>query len=267
MTTSTRIAIAARVLRSRRVPLAIWAVTMVGVCGLYAGLYPSMEKVDMNAMMEALPPALIEALGYEDMTTAAGYVGSAVYGLIAFFLLSVFAIMNGAKLIGGDEQDGSLELELCAPLPRTSIYAQRLLALWLQLSALATAVLFSTWVTDLIAGLAIDKGQLLSATFHLWLVLGLFGTVAFGAGAASGRRAVGLGAGVGLLLVGWMLNALGPMLGYDWMPSISPVGWYMDDNPVTRGSQPVDALLTSGTVALCAVGGWLAFLRRDLMTS
>jgi len=256
-----------RILRTRRVVLAIWCVALVSVVGMYVGLYPSMEKIDLDAMVKALPPALVEALGYDDMASAAGYVGSAIHGLVGFFLLMVFAIMNGAQLIAGEEQDGALELELTAPLPRSSIYLQRLAALLLQCVLLVGVMYVGILLVQLVAQLDLPFAQLLKATLMLLLTTMLFGVLSFAAGAASGRKAVGLGVGVGILVFGFMANAIGPMVDQEWMTSISPVSWYMKDNPVTRDIPVLDVVLLVVSNVVIAVLGGVRFVRRDLMSA
>ena len=256
----------ADVLHARRKPLLIWAVALSAVCGLYTGLYPMMETMDLEGMMAAMPPAMVEALGYDDMTSAAGYVGSATWGLVGLALLLVFAIGNGATVLAGREEDGTLELELTAPLPRSAIFGQRLGSLWVQTTVLVAVVAGVTLFFDAVQRLGIPGGDLAAATLQLWLVVGFFGSTAFAAGAATGRRGLGLAAGAGLAVTSWMLNAIGPTIDLDWMSRISPIGWYMDDNPLTRGLHPGDALLLAAGSALVIGIGWARFRARDLMT-
>jgi ABC-2 type transport system permease protein len=248
----------------RRRALAIWTISIAGVSALYVSTFPSMERMDMDVMIEAFPPALVEALGYEDLGTAAGYIGSTVYGLVAFALLLVFAVANGSSLIAGREEEGALELELTSPTPRSNVYAQRLAALWLQLAVLAATVTGSILVLDPLMSLEIPVGDLASGTLGLWLVAGLFGSIAFAAGAATGRKAIALGTGAAAAVVSWMLNAIGPSVGLDWMSSISPVGWYMADNPLTSGFSASSTALSLASSALVIGLGWARFARRDL---
>lgn len=63
-----------------------------------------------------------------------------------------------------------------------------------------------------------------------------------------------------------MLNAIGPTVDQRWMATISPVGWYMDDNPITRGFRPVDTSLLIAMSLVVLALGWLRYRQRDLMT-
>ncbi len=254
-----------RVLRTRRLALSIWALSLAAICGMYGGMYPLMEDMDMEAMIQSMPPAMVEALGYDDMTSAAGYIGSAVYGLVGLILLLVFAIGNGAGVLAGKEEDGFLELELTSPVSRSAIYCQRLGALWVQITTLVATVSLVILLIDAAEGLAIPKGDLGAATLQMWLVVGLFGSVAFGIGAATGRKGIALGATAGLAVIAWMFNAIGPTVDLDWMATVSPIGWFMDDNPITRGFQPVDTLLLVACTCVVVAGGWVRYRQRDMM--
>ena len=263
---SRRYPILAGVLRRRRRGVAIWAAALASVCGMYTSLFPYMSGMDIEAMTASLPQGMMEALGYDDISTAAGYVGSATYGLVALALLLVFAIGGGAATIAGPEERGELELELTSPLPRSAIYGQRLAALWIQITVLVAVVFAVTFTLNLLQELGIPKGDMVAATVQLWLLIGFFGSVSLALGAALGRRAGALGGAAALAVLSWMFNALGPLIGLDWLAMISPIGWYMDTNPMTRGFHGADALLLVVASALTLAGGWWRFARRDLMT-
>ncbi|MBE2251311.1 MAG: ABC transporter permease subunit [Myxococcus sp.] len=252
-------------LRTRRTGLLIWALSLAGVCGLYTALYPSMEKVDLEGMLKALPPAMVEALGYDDMSSAAGYVGSAIYGLVGFMLLLVFAIITGGGVLAGEEDRGTLELELTCPVSRRDVYLQRLAALWAQVAVLVVSVLVVTLGLSLSLSLGIEVGVLVRATVQLLLLVGFFASLAYAAGAATGRPGVARGLAAALAVTSYMFNALGPTVGQRWMVSVSPVGWYMADNPLTSAWRPLDTGLLAASSVVVVVIGWLRFSRRDLM--
>lgn len=250
----------------QRKALAIWSVSVAAVCAMYAGMYPWMDEFDLESMMKAFPPAFIEALGYDQMGSAAGYLQSAVYGLVALALLLIFAIATGARLIAGEEEDGRLELEFTSPTPRGSIYVQRLAVLWTGISVLVGALFAVTELLNLVQGLEVVLGNLLAGTLQLWLIVGMYGTATFALGAATGRRGLALGAASGLAVAGWMFNAIGPTVDQDWMAAISPFGWYMRENALIEGLNPLGVALLLAVTVVCAVGGWLRFRARDLGT-
>jgi ABC-2 type transport system permease protein len=254
------------VVAGRRRALAVWAFVLATVSGGYAAMFPVMEGFDMQGMIDSLPPAMVEALGYDDLGSAAGYLASAVFSMVSLGLLMVFGIGSGARLIAGREDDGTLELELAAPVPRSAIYGQRLAALWVELTALVSAVFAVTLA--LVVGLNLDVtvGNLAAVCLELWLLVGLYSTVSFAVGAATGRRIIALAVAAGLATVGWMLDAMGPTIGQDWMSAISPFAWYMAENPLAHGLNVTGSLLMATVSLVAGAAGWIRFSRRDLMT-
>jgi ABC-2 type transport system permease protein len=121
------------VLDNQRRTLVLWGIAVAAICAMYAAFYPAMGGgEEMEALLAAMPQALVEAMGYDQIGTAPGYLTSTVYGLLAPILLLVFAIGTGARLIAGQEEDGTLELELASPTPAAGVPGT-LASLWLDL--------------------------------------------------------------------------------------------------------------------------------------
>lgn len=128
------------VLDDQRRSLAVWAVAIAAVSAMYTAFYPTIGAGAMEDMLDSIPSELTTALGFDAIATAAGYVTSTVYSLVGIVLVLVYGISQGAKLIAGQEEAGTLELEFTAPTTRTAMYAERLVALWIGLLALVAAV-------------------------------------------------------------------------------------------------------------------------------
>ena len=258
--------VASGVLRDQRRSLLLWAIAVAAVTAMYVGFWPSMgEGAEIEAFVENMPEGLVEALGYDQIATPAGYLRSTVYGLLAPVLLLVFAVGAGARLIAGQEEDGTLELELTSPVARSRLLAGRLLALWLDVVLLVAVVTVTT--LGLVAALDMEVGgvEILAAgTGLLMLVLG-FGTLAMAVGAATGRRAVALAVAAGIAVISFMLDAIGPTVGADWMTAVSPFSWYLGDNPLVEGFDLAGLALLAAVPVLAAVVATTTFDRRDLM--
>jgi hypothetical protein len=74
-------------LSQQRRSLIAWAIAVAGVSLLYLTFWPSMQGMDIDAMIENLPAGMVEAV-----------------------LLMVFATIKGSALIPRDEEAGTLEL-------------------------------------------------------------------------------------------------------------------------------------------------------------
>lgn len=248
--------------RQRR-SLALWSLAVAAVSAMYVSFYPSIGGAEMESLIEDLPEGLVTALGYDRIGTPGGYLTSTVYGLLGPVLLLVFAIATGARLIAGDEEDGTLELT--APVSRRELYAQRLLALVVDVLLLVAVLTLVTWT--IVAALDIEvsfMNILAGSTGLLLLVLGL-GTLAFSVGAVTGRRTVAVGVAAGAAVLAFILNAIGPTIDAGWMTAVSPFSWFLGNEPLTNGFDLSGLALLAAVPIVAAVVGVLAFARRDLM--
>lgn len=254
------------VLRDQRRSLSLWALAVAAVSAIYVGFWPAMgETADIEAFIQNMPEGLVQALGYDQIATPAGYLRSTVYGLLGPVLLLVFSVAAGARLIAGQEEDGTLELELTAPVSRRRLLLERLLALW------ADVVLLVAVLTVVVGGLVtvIDMevaiGNILAASTALGLFVLGFATIALAVGAATGRRAHALAVGAGLAVLAFILDAIGPLIDAGWMTAVSPFSWFLEPNPLVEGLDLPRILALAVLPVAAAAAGLLAFDRRDLM--
>lgn len=253
------------VLKSNRRSLLLWALAVAAVTALYTAFYPSVGGGQMDAMLESMPSEFITAMGFDSMTTAAGYVTSTVYSLLGAVLTLVCTIGLGARLVAGQEEDGTLELELSAPVSRRRIYAERLAGLWLTVLVLVLALSASLGVLSAALELGLTATNVAAASAGLLLFGGALGTVAFAVGAATGRRGIALGSAAGAAVTAYLLNYLSPIAEAPWMEKISPFHWYIGAEPLATGFDWPGLALLAALAVLAALGGAVSFARRDLM--
>jgi ABC-2 type transport system permease protein len=253
------------VLRDQRRALTLWGVAIAAMSAMYIAFYPAIGESAMNDMIASMPEDLVTALGYDRIGSPAGYITSTVYGLLGPVLLLVFAISSGARLIAGEEEDGTLELELTSPVERRRVFIERLAALWLDV-LLLVAVLTVVSIL-LVLALDIDVGPtfLLAGAIGLYLLVIGMGTIALGVGAITGRRAIALGVAAGVAVLAYIFNAIGPTIPAGWMTAVSPFSWYLEHEPLVNGLDVPRLLLLAAIPIVFAVAGLARFGRRDLM--
>ena len=258
--------IARNVLHGQRRGLLGWSIALAAVSVLYTSFYPSMGSgQDLQAMLDSMPEGLVDALGYDTVGTAAGYVQSTVFGILGPVLLLVFGIATGARLVAGQEEDGTLELEFTAPVSRRQVYLQRLAALWADLVLLVAVVTFVTGGLARLLDMDVSVAALAAVTVPLLLLVVGFGTLALAVGAATGRRGVAIGTAAALAVLSYVLNAVGPSAGVQWMATVSPFGWYLGNDPMLEGLDVTGVVALAVVPVVAAVAGLAAFERRDLM--
>jgi ABC-2 type transport system permease protein len=243
-----------------------WAVAIAAVGGMYGAFWPTMQTPEMAEALAAYPKGVLEAFNYTDLTSAAGYLGSAVYGLLVPLLVAVFAIANGTRAVAGDEEAGTLDLLLAHPVSRQRLGVQRYAAVGVALVLIA--VLLGLVMAALRGPASFDGltlGGLAAISLQLALFGMLFAALAYAVGAATGSRALALGVGAGVAVLAYLANSVFPQVeGLAWARDASPFHWYLGNSPLLNGVQWGNVgLLVAVSAVLVAVGTW-AFTRRDV---
>lgn len=254
------------VLHSQRRSVALWTLALCAVASMYTAFYPSVGGAKMDVMLDAMPPELITAMGFEAIATAGGYVQSTVYQLLGAILVLVCAIGLGGRLVAGAEEDAVLELEVTAPVSRTTVYLERLTALWLVVLTLVAALTVVLTLLTAVMDMDVPVANLLAGGLGLWLFGGALGTLALAVGAATGRRAYAVGAAAALATLSYVVAYLGPLVeGGAWMERLSPYHWYIGGDPLTDGVAWGGYGLLVALAVVAGVVGGLVFRRRDVM--
>jgi ABC-2 type transport system permease protein len=220
----------------------------------------------MAEALAAYPDVLLAAFNYTDMTSAQGYLGGAVYGLLVPLLVAVFMIAAGARSVAGDENAGTLELVLAHPVSRWSLALQRLGGLFAGMLVVAAVLLAA--MLALRGPFQLDEvsaAGFLAINLQLALFGACFGALAFAAGAATGSRAVALGAGAGAAVLAYLGNSVFPQVeALSWTRTVSPFHWYLGGDPLVHGVQWGGVAALLATTAVLAGLGTVLFTRRDL---
>lgn len=258
----------AGVLKEQKRSLILWSIALFSVSAFYISFYPSIgASPAMQEVIDTMPAGVAEALGYDQITSAAGYLGATVFGLLAPILMLVFGIATGARLVAGEEEAGSLELELAHPVGRMRLVGERWLAVAVNLVLLVIPVVAASVILVLALDLDVELMNLLAMSSGLLLFTMAFASVAFALGAATGRKAIALGATAALAVVSYLGHAIGPQLaGGQWMQDISPFGWYLGSRPLVNGWDPGGLGLLAAVVVLALPLALVSFANRDFGT-
>lgn len=266
MPTAVSLPVLRWVLRVQRRALIGWGVALGLVTALYVSFWPAMgETQEMQALIDSMPEALVTAMGYDAISSPAGYLESTVYALLAPILMLVFALAFGARLIAGDEEGGAMELEATGPVGRRRLLLERYMALVLGVVWLGTLTGVVALTLARALGMDIGTGPLIGATVGLILLVLALGSVAFAVGAATGRRALALTVGAAIAVFGYMADALAPLLDDGaWLERLSPFFWYLGNDPLNEGLGVAGALALAALTLVSLGVAVLAYDRRDL---
>jgi ABC-2 type transport system permease protein len=255
-----------KTLWDQRRGIVIWALAVAAVGVLYAAFWPTMNTPELITFLEAYPEGLMEALGFTDITSPAGYLGATTYGLLGPVLVIIYATMLGGRAIAGEEEDGRLEVLLAHPVERWQVVLQRGAAMAVALVAAGVAL----WLAMLVAAgpadfTEIGPNRLAAATVQLVLLGLVFGSLALLVGAATGRRAIASAVVGALAVASYLANNLAPSVdAIAWSQKASPFFYYNGGKPLVNGWQLADGLILLATCLVFVALAVLAFRRRDV---
>lgn len=236
---------------------------LVGV--LYASFYPQVASGAMTQAVESFSPALRDALNMEDIASAAGYLGSSVFGIIVPLIAVIYGIATGTRAVAGDEEAGYLDLLLAHPISRTRLLLHRCGALAVGAFTLAGLVLLAMLAVRSSAQLdTVSIGQFTAQCLALALLATLFGTIAITIGAATGSRAAAMGGAAVIGVLGYAANTFATQIGVEDARYASPFHYYIGNEPLRNGFQWADLGILVAAIAVLGFAATVAFNRRDL---
>jgi ABC-2 type transport system permease protein len=244
-----------------------WSLGLAAVVALTVAFYPSVRgDASLNDYVENLPDS-VRALfvgGELDITSAAGYLNSQIFALVAPLILLVFAIGHGSGAVAGEEERGTLDLLLAQPLRRRDYVVQRFGAMTMLLVVLSLVLLVTTALGALPVDLHIGFDKLAAASVSVGLLALLFGALALAVGAARPGRSSAIGVSAGVAVFAWLFDGLSHTVGSleGWRP-VSPFYWALGKNALRDGAQwTAWAVLLAATAVLVVVAA-IGLERRD----
>jgi ABC-2 type transport system permease protein len=198
------------------------------------------------------------------MTTGAGYLNAELFSIVLPAIFIIFAVARGARLVAGEEEEGTLDVLASMPVPRRELLLGKTAALAAGIAVLAAVLLGTTWVSGVLFGLDIPLRYALNGTIAMFLIGLEFGLVALGLGAATGRRGLTVGVTAGLAgasyvlyLAAQLIDTLRPLR------VLSPFYQAIAEGPMGPTLPPITAaMLAVGVLALAV--SVPVFDRRDL---
>lgn len=159
-------------LRSRYGTILGWGMGLALYGAMNIAVWPEAGE-QMQSMADL---AVLQAIGF-DLGSFAGYTASAVIGYIPL-ILGIYAIIASTGTLAGEEDDGTLELIVAAPLSRWQIVTVKAIALQIAAFLIIVIAGFGNALTlEAIRGLIeldVTSAELFVVTLSTWPITGAF---------------------------------------------------------------------------------------------
>jgi ABC-2 type transport system permease protein len=250
-------------------PAAAWAAAFSLLAVVYASLWPSLRgNARFADLVRTLPPAyrgLIGTAGATDLGTATGFLSAELYAVTGPLLVAVLATGLGSAAVAGAEQSGLLEAALAGPVSRTRWVAEQALALAAQVVMVVGVGSLVLVLARPVGDLPVAADRIAAAGVHLAALGVAVGWLALAAGAATGSPAAARGSALLVVLGGYLIQALAPVVPAvrGWR-AVSVFHWYGGRAPLLTGVHAGDLIVLLGTGCLLVAVATVRFTRRDL---
>ena len=248
-----------------------WWVGGIGTLAAFmVAYYPALRDMSEFAdLLESYPEAMLALFGIDpaEFLTAAGFIHSELYSAMLPVIFFIFTIMRGAAATAGEEQDGTMDLVLSAPVSRTRVVVDKSLAMAVLTAGLGLSLVVILLVGNVIVDMGLSVVGIVAINLGLVLLALLFGAFAMAVGAWTGRRVMAAGAAAGVAVAAFFVNGLAALVPALEVPQqASPFHWLLDPKPLITGFDWAGiGLLTATSAVFFAVAVW-AFGRRDIST-
>jgi ABC-2 type transport system permease protein len=243
-----------------------WTIGVVAALAMYLPLFPSIAgDGQMQDLIDSLPPELVKTLGYEELSSGAGYAQGTFYGLIGFLLFVIAATAWGSGAIAGAEESGRLELTLAHGVGRVQYAIESAASILVRLVCLGAISTLVVLALNEPSELGIEPAHAVAGAAALVGLAFLSASLALAIGALTGRRILGTAAGAGIAVIGYVLNAIANQVqDAGWLRTISPYAWAYQGKPLLEGADWGGLALLWGFSMLFVVIAAAALNRRDV---
>jgi ABC-2 type transport system permease protein len=257
-----------RELKSNLKSLVIWSVILALLIMIAVAKFSAFAgNPDMLAMLDSMPPALLDALSLRafNLTTLSGFYGImfVYFGLMG----AMAAAMWGSDIISKEERDKTVEFSLVLPVSRSKVITAKALA------ALVNCIAFVliTWAVSLVAVQQYSPDR----AFHAFLALEMqamflieliFLAIGLMLGCAMKQYKRSASTAVAIILATYFMSVVSVMQErLDFLRYVTPFR-YFDAGELFRSGQmnATYLLISAALVVGSVIAAYWTYNRRDL---
>jgi ABC-2 type transport system permease protein len=245
-----------------------WSLGTAALVLVTIAYYPSIrDNPQLNSFYESLPDAVQALSGGVGLNfaSATGYLTSQLFAITVPIIFIIYGVLLGAAAIGREEDRGTAELLLTAPIGRRRVVAEKAAAAVALLTALGLALFASLLLGEVLVDIHISALNLLAASIASVLIGATFGAFALTISGALGHRAHPAAWAGSLAVVAYLLYSLAPVVSsLDTWQKLSPFYWYLASDPLANGFELGHLAILAAASVVLTIAAALMFDRRDV---
>lgn len=256
-------------LTKRRTAVLGWGLGLGAFAALILSIAPDLAA--QFSQLDLQDIAIYRAFGItQSIDSAASLI--AIYMPFFGLILAVYGTITGANALAGEEDNGTLEMLLSAPVPRYQLVLAKIVAIAITL-ALVCLITFLGFVVTMPS----VRGELetnlttvdfLNVSLEMWPLAFFFAMLGLWAGAYLPRRGHAMTFGLAALIGTYLFNNLGQTVGsaaIERLLPYQPFHYYLGAEVITKGGVDYGAIgvLVAAAVVVAALA-LLAFQRRNV---
>lgn len=220
-------------LRLRRWSLLAWSLSLAALVVTYVAMFPSIERIDFQAILEQYPKELLRAFGFDNSITALstpiGFINTELFGFMLPLAIVFLPVGIIVKMTSRAEENRYLEALLAAPIARWNLIAAASIAATIGMAVPVVAMVATGLVTAWIAGVDLTLAQIGGSALSLLPVGALGGSIAVLVVGASRTHGVATAVAAGVIVVMYLMNVLAGFIEFfDDVKGLSIFHYYSD---------------------------------------
>lgn len=241
-----------------------WTLSSLIMSIFIVAFFPTLRDTigaSMNQIPESMRSLMGDASDYQQLN---GYVAIQVFGQMVFLPI-VLGIILCTGLIGGEENEGTLQTLLTYPVSRSKVYLHKLAASAAIIGIVTMGFFVGSWLGSFFINVHIDAWRLLQATFMTWLVSYAVSLLGFALTGVMGRRALsGSIAGAFIFATYIITSLVTSVKSLRGIEHLSPFHYFNQPSPLKAAFDFGDMCVLLVVSVVLIVWGYVFFIRRDV---
>jgi len=191
-----------------------WGIGLAAMAMLIVLMVPLFDMQAMRSLLESFSPAILAMVGvgsdFEIFSTNEGFVAIGFFSKSAL-IFTVYPVVVGMRISANEEDEGTSDLLLSLPITRARVMTEKFLAYALSCVGIVILIYLGLHLGVILGGVELDVSRLAAITFYLIPLMVFIMAATMLITVSVRRRSVALGLVTALIIVSYMLQAIGEM--------------------------------------------------------